>query len=179
MMNLRTVLGTALIAATLAFPTAATAEALDLRYTFNLRGVPAGEMVLRHEENGERYRSELSARGRGLVNLLGGYQSTAISQGRVSPEDGLEPLSYHWVSDRRDKLWVTDIVFDREGGVADLRITRNNDPRGTDVPPELQRDVLDPVAAIVDLRRQTAEALAGGPQSYGVSVFDGRRRYDI
>ena len=180
MPDLRTLLGTALVALALTLPTAEAADSLEFRYSLNLRGLPAGEMVLRHEENGERYRSELSGRSGGIAGLFGSYRSTAISQGRVAPENGLQARSYHWVSQRSHRLWVTDIVFDQDtGDVVDLSLRRNNDPRGTEEPPELQTGVLDPVAAVVELRRLTAEALAGGPQRYAVNVFDGRRRYDV
>jgi hypothetical protein len=171
---------TALIVLTLALPATAAAESLDLRYSLSLRGIPAGEMTLRYEEDGDTYRSELTARARGLAKLLSGYRSTAVSQGQISAENRLVPTSYRWVSDQRNKTWTTDVVFEPDtGDVVSLDLRKSDKPRQTEVPEELQRDVLDPVAAIVRLRRHAAEALAGGPQRFEVSVFDGRRRYDI
>ena len=169
------------LAAAAPLSAASAEESLDLRYSLSVGALGAADMALRHEEDGEGYRSELSTRARGVAHLLSRYQSAAVSEGRESAGDGLAPESYCWISDQRQRTRTIDVVFDPDSGdVVRMEMQRNGKPKRTEVPPELQVGVVDPLTAIFNLRRRTAEALAGeGPERFGASVFDGRRRYDI
>ena len=163
---------------------AATASALDLRYVVYWGGLHVADVALRYDEQpeAENYNAVLSARTRGLADVLTQYLGDAEVQGLLSAEDGgLVPVSYRADYRQRRTDRTTVLSFDPESReVINIHMLKRGKPTETEVPPDLRVSVVDPVTAIFSLRRHTAEALAGeGPPRFTVGVIDGRRRYDL
>ena len=69
------------------------------------------------------------------------------------------------------------VRFDREtGDVVELELTRRGEPDRSKVPEALQKGVVDPLTAILQMRHRLATA--GNLDGYTAAVFDGRRRFD-
>lgn len=162
---------------------AATEPDLDLRYVVYWGGLRVADVALRYDEQpeSENYRAELSARTRGLADVLTQYLGDAEAHGQLSADNGPAPVSYRADYKQRRSDRSTVLSFDPESReVTGIQMLKRGRPTETDVPPSLQVSVVDPVTAIFSLRQHAAEALAGtGPTSFTVGVIDGRRRYDL
>jgi Protein of unknown function (DUF3108) len=181
-----TVFRAAAVALTLALsaPAAAATEPdLDLRYVVYWGGLRVADVALRYDEQpeSENYHAALSARTRGLADVLTQYLGDAEVEGLLSANDGLAPVSYRADYRQRRTDRSTVLRFDPESReVTNIHMLKRGKPTETEVPPDLRLSVVDPVTAIFSLRRHTAEALAGeGPPRFTVGVIDGRRRYDL
>lgn len=184
--SLPTAFRAAAVALTLALsaPAAAAAEPdLDLRYVVYWGGLRVADVALRYGEqpDSENYHAQLSARTRGLADVLTQYLGDAEVEGLLSTDDGPAPVSYRADYRQRRTDRTTVLSFDPESReVTNIHMLKRGKPTETEVPPDLRVSVVDPVTAIFSLRRHTAEALAGeGPPRFTVRVIDGRRRYDL
>lgn len=180
--TLALVLAALLLSASLGTATpGASAPELKLRYALSLAGVPLAKLTLGHEIEGQHYRTGLDIDTIGLAGKLLGYHSESDAAGRVQKKRGLVPRSYNLASETRKKTRTVRVRFDpASGDVIDLRITKRGKPGGTDVPPELQKGVIDPLSAFLRLREHAA-ALRDGADlpAFEAAVFDGRRRTDM
>ena len=162
---------------------AATEPDLDLRYVIYWGGLRVADVALRYDEQpgGDNYHAELSARTRGLADVLTSYLGDAEVDGLLLNGGGPAPVSYRADYKQRKTHRSTVLSFDPENReVTGIQMLKRGQPTETEVPPDLQVSVVDPVTAIFSVRQHTAEALAGtGPTSFTVGVMDGRRRYDL
>jgi Protein of unknown function (DUF3108) len=171
----------ALLALPATMPAAAESggeSAFDLRYGMYWGGFHVADVSLHYAPEPERYESGLSIETVGLADTLLRYRGTATSQGEKTAADGLLPTTYRFDDDSRSAWHSTEITFD-PGTASAIRIeaSKRGKARGTDVPPDLWVDVLDPLTAFLRLRRELADLPEGAETA--VPVLDGRRRFDM
>jgi hypothetical protein len=157
---------------------AAADEPLDLRYRFSWAGVPIAEFGLRHVTNAVLYQTELEIATTGLADQLFRYRSLTRATGAYEPPDSFTASRFRtaYTSHRKSRRIL--IRFDPDtGDVIQLEITKRGEPERSKVPPALQKGVMDPLTAIMQLRHRLAAA--DGGDRYVAAVFDGRRRFDL
>jgi hypothetical protein len=159
-------------------PARAADEPLDLRYRFSWAGVPIAEFGLRHVTNAVLYQTELDIATTGLADQLFSYRSLTRATGSYEAPDRFMASRFRtaYTSHRKSRRIL--IRFDRDtGDVIDLEITRRGEPERSKVPQALQKGVMDPLTALMQLRHRLAAE--PGAEGYVAAVFDGRRRFDL
>lgn len=154
--------------------------AFDLRYGMYWGGFHVADVSLNYTAEPRRYESGLGIETVGLADALLRYRGTATSQGEKTEADGLLPTSYRFRDESRRASHTTEVIFD-PGSASAIRVeaTKRGEARGTDVPPDLWVDVLDPLTAFLRLRRELADLPERAQTRLAVPVLDGRRRFDM
>lgn len=159
---------------------AAQEPPLELRYGLYWGGVRLATLDLHHEAAPGGYQAGLSLETVGLIKKLTKYRAEATAAGEQRLLGDRIPVIFSSKYKSRKKARSAVIQFDpRTGDVVDLRIEKRGKPDGTDVPAELQHDVVDPLTAFLSLRDELKAARIDGQGAFEAAVFDGRRRYDI
>jgi Protein of unknown function (DUF3108) len=154
-------------------------EPLDLRYRFSWAGVPIAMFRLRHLTNAVLYQTELGIETTGLADQLFGFRSVSRATGAYEPPDRFTASRFRADSSSYRKSRRILVRFDpKTGDVIDLDMTRSGEPDRSKVPEALQKGVIDPLTALIELRHRLAapETAAAG---YKAAVFDGRRRFEL
>jgi Protein of unknown function (DUF3108) len=157
---------------------AAADEPLDLRYRFSWAGVPIAEFGLRHITDAVIYQTELEIATTGLADQLFHYRSLTRATGAYEAPDRFTASRFRtaYASHRKSRRIL--IRFDPDtGDVIELEITKRGEPERSKVPEALQKGVMDPLTAIMQLRHRLAAE--DGADGYVAAVFDGRRRFDL
>jgi hypothetical protein len=150
---------------------------IELRYRFTWAGVPLAEVGLRHVTNSTVYQTEVSIKTIGLADRLLGYRSSSSATGRYEEPDGFTASRFRSASMSYRKSRRILVRFDHDtGDVIELELTRRGEPDRSKVPEALQKGVMDPFTAVLQMRHRLAEA--GNLEGYTAAVFDGRRRFD-
>lgn len=179
--RLRRLLAGMLLYALAATPAVAGSDQpLDLRYRFSWAGVPIAVFGLRHITDTVIYQTELEMETTGLADQLFGYRSLARATGAYQAPDRFTASRFRSAYTSNKKSRRILIRFDpATGDVVELEITKRGEPDHTKVPEALQKGVMDPLTALVQLRHHLAAANSTGPNGYVAAVFDGRRRFDL
>jgi len=149
----------------------------DLRYAMYLGGLPVADLRLGHAVDGTVYDARLEIKTIGLVDAFVRYRGRVEVEGRRSPDGELQPVTFESRYERRGTTRTSRVRFDPETGAVTLVENRKRGrPQANDVPPDLWRDVIDPLTAFLALRQGLAQGSANGAQT---QVFDGSRRYDL
>jgi hypothetical protein len=169
-----------LLLALLAVPAGAKSdEPLDLRYRFTWAGVPIAMFRLHHVTNAVLYQTELGIETTGLADQLFGYRSVSRATGAYEPPDRFTASRFRADSRSYRKSRRILVRFDpKTGDVIDLDMTRNGEPDHSKVPEALQKGVIDPLTALIELRHRLA-APKSAAAGYTAAVFDGRRRFEL
>jgi hypothetical protein len=163
----------ALLACLLAAP--AAAEPLRATYGVQAAGFSVMEVrALLDLARAGTYRIEAQVRPLGLAARLFPGEQTTRAEGRLSP-DGPQPLSYLAEGVWRGETRRVRLDY-RDGLPAVAAMEPPNEREREPVPPELARNTVDNLTALVLLARQSAET---GRCDGEAAVFDGRRRLDI
>src|ERR671919_1224482 len=150
---------------------------IELRYRFTWAGVPIAELGLRHATNSTIYQTEVAIRTIGLADQLLGYRGSSHATGQYEEPDGFSASRFRSASTSYRKSRRILVRFDREtGDVIELELTRRGEPDRSKVPEALQKGVVDPLTAVLQMRHQLARS--GNLDGYKAAVFDGRRRFD-
>jgi hypothetical protein len=174
---LRALLGLLLLALTAAHAAAGADEPLEVRYRFSWAGVPVAELGLRHVIDGGVYQTEFAVQTIGLAKQLVRYRAMSRATGRYGAEDGYTASRFRSASTSYRKSRRILVRFDpHTGDVIELALTKRGEPDRSKVPEALQKGVIDPLTALVQLRHRLA---AGELERYRAAVFDGRRRFDL
>ena len=149
---------------------------IELRYRFTWAGVPIADLQVRHATNRTIYQTEVAIRTIGLADQLLGHRSSAHATGRYEERDGFSASRFRSASSSYRKSRRVLVRFDREtGDVLELDLIRRGEPDRSKVPEELQKGVVDPLTAFLQMRHRLATA--GHLEGYTAAVFDGRRRF--
>lgn len=152
-------------------------EPVELRYRFTWAGLPFAELGLRHATNRTVYQTEVAIRTIGLADQLVGFRGSSHATGLYEEPDGFSASRFRSDSRSYRKSRRIMVRFDREtGDVIDLELTRSGEPDRSKVPEALQKGVMDPLTAVLQMRHRLATA--GDLEGYSAAVFDGRRRFD-
>ncbi len=166
-----------LLALTATHAAAGADQPLELRYRFSWAGVPIADLALRHLVNGGVYQTELAIASIGLADQLVHFRGVSRATGRYEPQDGFSASRFRSASSSYRKSRSILVGFDpRTGDVIELELTKRGEPDRSKVPASLQKGVIDPLSALVQLRHRLA---AGQLEDYTAAVFDGRRRFDL
>ena len=152
-------------------------QPVELRYRFTWAGVPIAELGLRHATDSKLYQTEVAIRTVGLADQLLGFRSSSHATGRYEEPDGFTASRFRSSSRSYSKSRNILVRFDREtGDVIALELTRRGEPDRSKVPEALQKGVVDPLTAVLQMRHLLARS--GNVDGYKAAVFDGRRRFD-
>ena len=152
-------------------------QPVELRYRFTWAGVPIAELGLRHVTDSAIYQTEVAIRTIGLADQLLGYRGSSHATGRYQEPDGFTASRFRSASRSYSKSRRILVRFDREtGDVIELELTRRGEPDRSKVPEALQKGVVDPLTAVLQMRHRLARS--GKLDGYKAAVFDGRRRFD-
>jgi Protein of unknown function (DUF3108) len=150
---------------------------IELRYRLSWAGVPIAELGLRHATNSTVYQTEIAIRTIGLADQLLGFRSSSHATGRYEEPEGFSASRFRSASKSYQKSRRILVRFDREtGDVIELDLTKRGEPDRSKVPEALQKGVMDPLTAVLQMRHRLAAT--GNLEGYTAAVFDGRRRFD-
>ena len=149
---------------------------LKARYTISMTGVSIGQIAWLAAIGEQRYTSSATGKASGVLSVLVNGEGSVDARGLV--EDGrLAPrLFLSNITDDEGKSELR-MTFD-EGGVKEM-IPHEPPPRSDRVPvtESQRRGVADPLTAM--LMPAGGDALAHANCGRVLSIFDGRRRYDL
>jgi hypothetical protein len=169
--------GILLLAVSAAQAAAGADQPLELRYRFSWAGVPISEVALRHVINSGVYQTELAIASIGLADQLVHFRGVSRATGRYESQGGFSAARFRSVSSSYRKSRTILVGFDpHTGDVVELELTKRGEPDRSKVPAALQKGVIDPLTALVQLRHRLA---MGQLDDYTAAVFDGRRRFDL
>ena len=176
----------AVVAAFTSPPSAAGGGApIHLRYEANWGGLYAADFLLSMGQQEDAYENRFHLRTRGLVDLFIRLDVRAESHGQAPPTAALVPRHYRVDYANRWRQRALTIRFDSESGEATATMVtiKDGDPSG-DSPDEplaraLRTHVLDPLVSLSEAIGRLRSHLTGGPKSFRLAVFDGRRRFDV
>ena len=175
--TLRPVMGLLLLALSAAQAAAGADQPLELRYRFSWAGVPISELALRHVINSGVYQTELVIASIGLADQVVHFRGASRANGRYEEQDGFSVSRFRSASSSYRKSRTILVGFDpHTGDVVELELTKRGEPDRSKVPAALQKGVIDPLTALVQLRHRLA---MGQLDDYTAAVFDGRRRFDL
>ncbi len=167
------------IATGIAGPASAQAQ-FDARYTLTMAGIAIGKLTWRAQLAPSDYTTSAKGGVSGFLSLLVKGEGTVMARGRI--KDG-QPESVSFVSDvvREDEKVNVQITFDG-ARVRDLKV--EEPPLESDrvpIAPSHKIGVIDPLSAflIPGTEPGPADALSRQACERTLSMFDGRRRYDL
>jgi hypothetical protein len=152
---------------------------LEARYTATLTGVPIGKGAWMIEIGQDQYRAAASGGTTGLLRVFAGGQGTGATQGVIA-SGHLIPASYA-ASISSDKK-TDEIRLSLAGG--NVKETVVNPPQ----PPNPERvpiteahlhGVIDPMTGSIIRVNGNGDPLSAEACQHGISIFDGRIRYDL
>jgi hypothetical protein len=164
-----------MIAAGAASPADAQAK-FDARYTLSMTGVPIGKLTWQTQLGTADYTTSANGRVSGFLSLLVTGEGNVTVKGQI--KDGRpQPASFVSAVVREDEKVNVQIAFDG-ARVRDLKVE--------EPPPEADRvpiveahkvGVIDPLSAFLIPASADPTAREGCERT--LSMFDGRRRYDL
>jgi len=156
---------------------AGPASELSMAMTLYAGGVTLGKVDMDATLRGDQYHVVSNLQTSGIVNAFWQAEIQAISNGRIVG-GGLKPELYDsFDTNHAGKKQQVSLTYDA-GGTPKLYASPKFASTGYDVKPELEKDTVDPLSAVV-LITTGAAASASDPCAVTAPVFDGRRRYNI
>ncbi|MCK6449410.1 MAG: DUF3108 domain-containing protein [Alphaproteobacteria bacterium] len=121
------------------------------------------------------YDIEVAALTRGVVGWIGDWRGRGVSHGTV--DNGLlRPARSRSDTTWRGETRFTDVTYAADGSVVTAAKPSNEEDNRDPVPPQLARNTIDILSALVALVRKVG---ATGRCDGSFPVYDGRRRYDL
>ncbi len=167
------VTGLTLGGAALAAP-AKGVEQLDQIYDFYLGGVKAGELTMKADLRGKRYRATSVLRTAGVVGLVYRAAFEAKTEGVLSG-GRLEPAKFTADSRMRKKKQFVEMTYNGDAPKR-IKAVPQFQPKPWQIEPTKQSGTLDPISAALTA---LAPAPVGEICNTSVEVFDGRKRYAV
>lgn len=174
-----------LLALIVALP--AWAEPVGFRYEIMWGGFHAGDLAITRDESGPKTVTGMSIRTVGLFDRLLRLRFSAEGGSRGEAGAGLISEHYRTHFRNRSREQVLRVAY-RPGDeavilqdevLATFAPPPDDDDPMPEVPPELRRNAMDPLTNVSILGQKAREALAGGPDRFRTTTFDGRRNYDF
>jgi hypothetical protein len=164
------------IAATIASPARAQAQ-FDARYTLTMSGLAIGKLTWRTQLGPSDYTTSANGGISGFLSLLVSGEGYVTVKGQI--RDGRpRPLSFVSAVVREDEKVNVQIIFDGSR-VRDLKVDEPP-PESDRVPIEASHKigVIDPLSAFL-IPGSSDDPMAREGCERTLSMFDGRRRYDL
>jgi hypothetical protein len=157
----------------------ARAGALEAHYVATWAGLPAGEVMMRLEDDGALYRGRLDMRTEGLPRWLTRFQGTAVSEGRLAADGTAHPLRYDALYDlRKRKNKLNSLRFVARSGAVVAERGPGDTSKKPPIAEEFRRGVVDPLSALIAVRHRILTGRLGSDGRFVIPVFDGSRRFD-
>lgn len=152
--------------------TASSRETGPLHYRGNWSGLHVADVTLRLQGTDDHYSGRLDIATRGILGWAYTWFGAVYAEGDVLDGPRLRPEWFHRSYVQGDDRGTVSVAY-LDGGLA-LGI-EDGKPLN-DVAPTLRRGTVDPLAALVALRRHVAAGTLG---RLTLPVFDGKRRLDL
>ena len=123
----------------------------------------------------DAYEIEIAALTRGVVGWIGDWKGRGVSYGAVD-NGQLRPAGNRSDSTWRGEARFTELTYAPDGAVTTAAQPSNEQDNRDPVPPELARDTIDVLSALIALVRKVG---ATGRCDGQFPVYDGRRRFDL
>jgi hypothetical protein len=159
-------------------PPSAAAEAarsFSADYVVTWLGLPVYETRFAAAIEAGRYRGVMSARSRGLVELVARARIRFETLGRVVAHAFQPEASHQRYLLKHGKIRRIDLRYGPDGTVATKIRPPESPGKRPPVPPALRRHTQDPISALLN---GITIPLAAKPCHYAAAVFEGRRRVD-
>jgi hypothetical protein len=161
----------------------AAAQTANLRYEAHWGGLHAADFALTFGVGEADYDNWFRLRTKGMTDWIARLDIEARGQGKVAHGRPLEGVAYRVDYTNRWRSRTMTIRYDANGGPAltTLETHQENEPdEDNELPPEYRTGVLDPLTGLAEaIRRLKAHLEADGPRQFRLSLFDGRRRFDL
>jgi hypothetical protein len=159
--------------------TAAHAEALHVRYSVSLIGLPLGAASLAANLAPHRYRIEAAARLTGLASLVSSARGVAISTGAFASNRPL-PSTYATTSSNAQMTRTVRMALNA-GSVRGVDISPPIDPAPDRIPvtSRQKRGVIDPLSALLMPVPGSGSPVGPAACDRTIPVYDGFTRFDV
>lgn len=147
-------------------------EAGPLSYRGAWGGLHVADVTLTLRGDAEAYQGDMVIATRGLLGWAFEWVGALHSRGELTDGDRLRPLSFQRRFTESDDTGEVTIEYDSTGLAQGYEDGRLQDG----IAPELRRNTVDPLAALLALRQKV---LTGRRGTVVVPVYDGKRRMDI
>lgn len=121
------------------------------------------------------YEIEIAALTRGVVGWIGDWKGRSVAHGTLD-NGALRPARSRVDSTWRGEARFTDVIYAPDGSVRTEAQPTNEEDNRDPVPPELARNTIDVLTALIALVRKVG---ATGRCDGAFAVYDGRRRFDL
>ncbi len=150
-----------------------------LRFEASWAGLRAADFVISLGNGDDGTENTFRLRTRGLFDPFIRLRVAATSQGRAADQSRLYRVDY---TNRRRQRSVK-VRFDGEQAVPTIHTLgatpAEDREKEAKVPPAQRTNVLDPLTALAGIFGNARHLLTGGPQTFVLQVYDGRRRFDL
>lgn len=170
-------LGAAL--ALLASGAAAQADSrLDARYRMSVAGIAIGNSEINVVIGDAAYTASASGRANGLLRMLVTGEGTVSARGAIV--DG-RPVPSRFISSTAGDDETAKVAMAFDGGDVTELTAETSDPGAGRVPvtAEHRKSVIDPLSALLIPVTGSGDMIAAPACQRTLSIFDGRRRYDL
>lgn len=147
-------------------------EAGPLRYRGAWGGLHVADVTLTLRGDDEAYQGDLDIATRGLLGWAFEWVGVLHSRGELTADAGLRPQSSTRRFTQSDDSGAVIIEYDATGLAQGFEDGQPQDG----VAPDLRRGTVDPLAALLALRRHVQNGRQG---MVSVPVYDGKRRLDL
>ena len=162
-----------------AFGLSANAQGqFDARYTLSVNSIPLGTFTWRMQIGSSDYSGNAVGRASGIFSMLLNGEGTVSVKG-LAKDGRLQSMSYISAFTRGDTEKAGVQMLLDAGRVRDLKIEETNpDSDRVPVTDAHKQDIADPLTALL-LPASTGEPVADAACDRKLSIFDGRRRFDL
>lgn len=157
-----------------------------LRSEFMVSGLHAGDFLLSYDFAQGQKTNRFELETRGLIRWVTKLSIQARAEGAIDEASKYRPSLYEVAYTNRRRERTVTVAFDPETGTGSPLIQTKgekpeDDARQADkVEPQWRVGTIDPITAVVEAIRKTKEHLEnGGPRTFTLPVYDGRRRFDV
>lgn len=144
-------------------------------YDFAFSGIPFGAIDINFKQDAQSYDAESNVRTVGIVKIFANHQSKTTSRGTGS-NFAYGNTSYETnYSTNKKKKYVK--LVRKDGVLTEEKVLPLSETREvvTEAPQELKNAAYDPLNITAGIRAGLAQAVAGGPKSFVLDYFDGKR----
>lgn len=169
-------LGTLGLAAASRAALAVTEPTEDFRLVVYWTGMHVADATLAYAPGPAGITGSLDIKSRGIAALVTDYGGRMEAQIRDTDDGMLLPAGYSASFASRRYTRDIGITYDEAGQPTDIVLKKRGDAQTSPVPQEMWPHTVDPLTAILRIRRWVAR---DGQGELKVPVFDARTRYDI
>ena len=153
-----------------AAPMAMADGATNARFSVSIRGLTAGSLTIKGEENGKAYNASGVLQSGGLVGLVAKVKYSASASGQVNG-GGFSPTRYDEQADTGKRKSSASMSY--KGGIP---LVSDFEPGPNVVHPSTQKGTVDPMTALYAAFRDVNQDEVC---KLDVKMFDGKRRSQV